>query len=629
MLRNQKLYFVIVGWMILACVSLSKSLVVRKLSTTKAFSRSRFHRKFSVAAVTAPDTKIGMKPVPITVLSGFLGAGKTTYLQHLLENANGVKFGLIVNDMASVNIDSKLIKTKTFGKYDEVDTMELQNGCVCCSLADDMIASVSKLVSLSTVRGSDYDHIIVECSGIAEPRRIREVFQEAEDFQSPLINKVKLDTLITLVDAKTFRDLFGSDSTLISNPELAAREEDIEGKKNLETSNGDRKITELLLEQVECADVVLINKCDLLNDKSEIKLVEDVITNINPTCVTKSCVKGMVDEPLKLIGSAHGNGMASWGVLDEHRQAVQLVNDRNKKQVESSQSCEPGCNDPSHNHDHKHEHDHSHSMSQSCEPGCNDPSHNHDHKHEHDHSHSILQSCEPGCNDPSHNHDHKHDHSHAATQSCEPGCNDPTHNHDHSHSHHHDDDITTAKKRFGITSFVYARRKPFHPIRFSLFLQSIGQVSVDGISEWSTMTSESHQDDNENYVKSKKALLRSKGFVWMATSSKAAYYISHAGQYLELSVLGRWWADIKKEQWPAGLESEIAREFNGEHGDRRQEIVFIGQFNDNIDSSQKTFEEVLDSCLLTDEEMRQYEITSQLGDEKLRELYFGQTTVKK
>jgi G3E family GTPase len=115
--------------------------------------------------------------MPITVLSGFLGAGKTTFLQNALENSEGLRFGLVVNDMATVNIDAKQIKKQSFGR-DGIDTMELANGCVCCTLAEDLIASVSKLVSLADVKGQPYDHIIVECSGIAEPRRIRELFQQ-------------------------------------------------------------------------------------------------------------------------------------------------------------------------------------------------------------------------------------------------------------------------------------------------------------------------------------------------------------------------------------------------------------------------------------------------------------------
>lgn len=121
----------------------------------------------------------------------------------------------------------------------------------------------------------------------------------------------------------------------------------------------------------------------------------------------------------------------------------------------------------------------------------------------------------------------------------------------------------------------------------------------------------------------KQLILRSKGFVWMGVSRSAAYYMSHAGQYLELAVLGRWWADIKKENWPEGVkEEEITADYEGPHGDRRQELVFIGQFGLDHGESKKTLVAALDSCLLTPEEMKGYEKHSPLGDPALRDFFF-------
>jgi hypothetical protein len=109
----------------------------------------------------------------------------------------------------------------------------------------------------------------------------------------------------------------------------------------------------------------------------------------------------------------------------------------------------------------------------------------------------------------------------------------------------------------------------------------------------------------------------------MGTSSAAAYFMSHAGQYLELMVLGRWWDDIDRKEWPQGAESEIMIDFDGKHGDRRQELVFIGQFGSTSTNSKDALIEVLDSCLLTEEEFTLYEKTVPLGDEALRALYFN------
>ena len=493
------------------------------------------------------------KKIPVTVLSGCLGSGKTSFLQHIIRNNENSKqkFGLVVNDMAAVNVDSKLIKAQTLGSFDGIDTLDLQNGCVCCTLADDLMSSVSRLVGLSNAKGVDYDHIIVECSGIAEPRKIRELFQEAEDIGSSLVCGFRLDTLVTVVEANVFLNMYGSaDADIATNLQFVVRSDDQEGQRAIEADGtGDRRITDLLLEQVECADIVLINKCDMLSSPTDqLPLVKKIVASINPTARVFTCVRGVVEgtNPINLLGSARGEGAASWGILDEHRKLVESI-----KLV--------GCSDPA----------------------CTDPSHSHDHSHSHSHSHAGA---------------------------------------------------TTAEERFGITSFVYQRRRPFHPARFSMFLQSLGQLSVDGISELSSVRTSSQQENDQQHSlpTARRSLLRSKGFVWMGTSSSAAYFMSHAGQYLELIVLGRWWADIPKIEWPSGSEGEITLDFDGKHGDRRQELVFIGQFDEMGNkggNSRKALEEVLDSCLLTDDEMVLYEdiVYSSGGDNALRTTFFSTT----
>ena len=620
-----------------------------------AGGKGKQQREADVGAKGAVLDKKPVTKMPVTVLSGFLGAGKTSFLQRVIASTDNSqqKFGLVVNDMATVNVDSKLIKAQS-ASFDGIDTMELQNGCVCCTLAEDLMASVSRLVGLSEAKGVDYDHIVVECSGIAEPRKIRELFQEADDFGSPLTARIRLDTLVTLVDATVFLEMYGSaDADMASNARLAVRPDDEEGNSALSNDGtGNRRVTDLLLEQVECADVVLINKCDLLpSPDRDVPLVKKIIASINPTARVLTCVRGDVAEPGQLLGSAGGEGAAAWGILDEHRKMVAAV---------KLAACDGGatCTDPSHDHNHsahEHEHEHEHGHGQGAvaeggaeecaKPACTDPTHDHDHSHSHSHAHAEAACSTPGCSDPTHDHDHghSHDHSHgAATASAAacstPGCSDPSHSHDHSHSHSHSH-ATTAEERFGITSFVYQRRRPFHPARLSLFLQSLGQLSVDGIAALAAPAGEGavaaavaggtkaagSAGGSSTLAAARRALLRSKGFVWMGTSSAAAYFMSHAGQYLELVVLGRWWADIPKGEWPQGSEEEITVDFSGPFGDRRQELVFIGQFGEEGKqgaNSQKALEEVLDSCLLSDAEMAQYEATVSKGDEALRKLWF-------
>ena len=490
------------------------------------------------SSTTSPVNKM-----PITVISGFLGAGKTSYLQHIIKGETGKKYGLVVNDMSAVNVDSKLIRKQTLGQFDGIDAMELQNGCVCCTLAEDLMASVSRLVELSDAKGVNYDHIVVECSGIAEPRKIRELFQEADDFASPLTARVSLDTLITLVDATIFLSMYGStDADLCSNAGLAVSPLDTEGVRAMnDAGTGQRRVTDLLLEQVECADVIIINKCDLLANPLDVGLVKRVISSINPTARVYTSVRGMLQDGRvqgeALLGSAKAEGAASWGILDEHRKMVEAVQEQSKgKAVSKAVECAPDCKDPTHSHDHSHGHEHA--TAAACAPDCSDPTHNHDHSHNLA-THSTASA--PECNDPTHNHDHGHNYA-APSAACAPECNDPTHNHDHSHSHSHSQ--TTAEDRFGITSFVYQRRRPFHPARLSLFLQSLGTLSVTGISEMTAALEASEKvggmgdgsingaGSEEVLVAARRALLRSKGFVWMGTSSAAAYFMSHAGQFL-------------------------------------------------------------------------------------------------
>lgn len=372
-----------------------------------------------------------------------------------------------------------------------------------------------------------------------------------------------------------------------------------------------------------------------------------IITSINPSAKVYSCVNGVLPDPIALMGSTQATGAANWGILDEHRNLIKAVEASHvhvhQHSGKEAACVDTACKDPSHHHNHNHHqgsHEHSHSHEHHQKKHAD--THKHDHSYKHEHASSVQEATaacdESACIDSAHEHSHSHKHAaheHKHDPHCEDSaCTDPTHNRDHSHGHAHSHgDATTAEERFGITSFVYKRRRPFHPVRFSMFLQSLGKLSVKGVSEMSIMTASSQTSqigndapakakaskEEESLLRAKRALLRSKGFVWMGTSAQAAYFMSHAGQYLDLVVLGRWWAAIDKAEWPPSVQDEITVDFDGAHGDRRQELVFIGQFGQSGGQSQEALEKVLDDCLLTDAEMRDYEKVEKRGDDALRE----------
>ncbi|CAN0055265.1 unnamed protein product, partial [Discosporangium mesarthrocarpum] len=128
--------------------------------------------------------------MPITLISGFLGAGKTSLLKSMLRNREGLRIGMIVNDMAEVNVDAKLVRDDPNARMGEADSVELQNGCICCSMKEELFVSMDQLVSLSRAKGKLYDHIVIESSGISEPKAVRSTFQSAEAFGVPLLDEV-------------------------------------------------------------------------------------------------------------------------------------------------------------------------------------------------------------------------------------------------------------------------------------------------------------------------------------------------------------------------------------------------------------------------------------------------------
>ena len=214
--------------------------------------------------------------LPVTVLSGFLGAGKTTVLSHILNNRQGKKVAVIVNDMSEINIDAGIVKNEVSLNHSEEKLVEMSNGCICCTLREDLLLEVNKLA-----KEKKFDYLVIESTGISEPLPVAETFTFADETGVSLSDVARLDTMVTVVDAVNFLKDYEEAKYLKDSGESLGEDDD-------------RSVADLLVDQIEFADILLVSKTDLV-ESEDIEKLKAILKSLNTHAQILPISQGQVD----------------------------------------------------------------------------------------------------------------------------------------------------------------------------------------------------------------------------------------------------------------------------------------------------------------------------------------------